>query len=222
MQKQPKVQPAVRAIIFDLGGVILRTEDTQPRAGLAQRLGFTYAALDAIVFNNSTAQRAERGQATPDEVWAEAARLLNLPPDEIPRVRREFFAGDRVDQDLIALIHSLRGDYKTALLSNTWFSDLPRFLREDLGIPDTFDVVISSAREGLAKPDPRIFQVTLEALGIEAAEAVFVDDNLANVQAAGQLGIRAVRFFSVSQMRQDLGAFIRLPSAPDEQAAGGQ
>ena len=210
METQPQNQPAVRTVIFDLGGVILRTDDPGPRTALAKRLGKTYAELDEIVFANPVSQAAERGLATPEEVWAEVARLLNLPVSEVGQVRREFFAGDQVDLALIELIQGLRGTYKTALLSNHWTVDMPRFLREELRIPDIFDLVISSASVGLAKPDPQIFNLVLETLGVEAGEAVFVDDNLANIQAAGQMGIHAVRFVNLKQLRSDLRTLVSL------------
>jgi len=213
MQSQSQIRPAVRAVIFDLGGVILRTEDTGPRTALAERLGKTYTELDAIIFGNRVAQLCERGQAAPADVWTEAARLLDLPVAEIPRLRREFFAGDRVDQDLIGMLQGLRSTYRVALLSNTWFIDLPRFVREDLQIPDTFDIIVSSAAEGMAKPDPRIFHLALEKLGVEAGEAVFVDDNLQNIEAASQVGLHTVLFFSPAQLRRDLAMFIRLPDS---------
>jgi len=211
MKIQPQIQPVIRAVIFDLGGVILRTDDPGPRTALAERLGKTYAELDEIVFANPVSQAGERGLAAPEEVWAEVARLLSLPSGEVGQVRREFFAGDQVDMALVELIQGLRGRYLTALLSNHWIADMPRFLREELHVPDIFDLVISSAAIGLAKPDPQIFNLVLERLGVAPGEAVFVDDNLANIQAAGQMGIHAVRFFNLGQLRRDLQAFVSLP-----------
>lgn len=201
----------IRAVIFDLGGVILRTEDPQPRTLLAQQYGMTYAELEEVVFNNPIARRGESGGATSEEVWEEVARRMNLNAEQIPAFRRQFFAGDKVDFSLIKLIQSLRSNYRTALLSNTWIVDLPRFLREDLQIPDTFDVIISSAEAGVAKPNPEIFQVTLDKVGAKPEEAVFVDDNFANIEAASAMGIRTVRFFDVEEARRALATFVQVP-----------
>ncbi len=212
MENQTRNQPAVRAVIFDLGGVILRTDDPGPRTALAKRLGKTYAELDEIVFGNPVSQAAERGLSSPEDVWAEVARLLDLPIREVGQVRHEFFAGDQVDLALIELIQGLRAAYKTALLSNHWIVDMPRFLREELQVPDVFDLVISSASVGLAKPDPRIFNLVLQMLGVEAGEAVFVDDNQANIQSAGQMGVHAVRFINLEQLRRDLQTLAPLPN----------
>jgi glucose-1-phosphatase len=192
---------AIRAVIFDMGGVILRTDDPQPREALAQRFKLSGRELDEIVFNNPVAQQAESGQATLDEAWAESARLLGIPAEEIPTVRQQFFAGDRVDFELIDFIQRLRRRFTTMLLSNTWLVDLPRFLREDLQIPDSFDFIISSADVQMAKPDPRIFQRALNLAQVEPQQAIFVDDNEHNILAAAALGIYTVHFRGSDQAR---------------------
>lgn len=201
-------QGAIRAVIFDMGGVILRTDDPREREALAQRFGVTRSELEAIVFNNPVAIKSECGQATNAEAWAESARLLHFPLEAIPEVRQAFFAGDQVDFELVELIRSLRGRYITALLSNSWERDLPRFLSEKLRIPEIFDFIISSAQCGIMKPDPQIFQHALAQIGVQAQEAVFVDDVDKNISAAAALGIHAIPFRSTPQVKADLLALL--------------
>jgi HAD superfamily hydrolase (TIGR01509 family) len=64
--------------------------------------------------------------------------------------------------------------------------------------------VIISAEVGLAKPDPRIYQLALERLGVDPPEAVFVDDFLRNVEAARAAGLHAVHFKGPEQARAEL------------------
>lgn len=201
----------IRAVIFDLGGVILRTDDPAPRQLLAERLGYTYAELDSIVFNNPISQKAERGLATPEQVWGEIGQKLQIPDHEVAYFLREFFAGDTVDKTLIQFIGQIHAQHQTALLSNTWRKDLDRYIKEDLHFPDIFDLVISSAKIGIAKPDARIFQLTLQTLGVRPDEAIFVDDNRANIEAAAQLGMQAIRFLNRDQCLRDLLAYLQLP-----------
>jgi len=209
----PTPPPAgIRAVIFDLGGVILRTDDPTPRARLAERLGQTRAQLEDIVFANPVAQRAEEGLASPEDVWEYVRQALGLRPEEVRPFRREFFAGDRVDFGLVSLIRSLRPAYRTALLSNTWIVDLPQFLSADLRIPpDTFDAVISSARQGAAKPKAAIYQAALAQLGVPPEQAVFVDDNDRNIAGARAVGLHTIRFDNPSQTRQALAGYLSLP-----------
>lgn len=201
----------IRAVIFDLGGVILRTDDPGPRIRLAEKMDKTRGELEDLVFGNPVAAQAERGQASEQEVWDAIGQSLNLPTAEVPAFRKAFFAGDRVDFELIRLIQALRGHYRTVLLSNTWIVDLPAFLRDSLQISETFDVVISSAERRMAKPDAEIFYHALDLVQAKPEEAIFVDDNLTNIQAASALGIRTVRFFSLDQVRRDMAAFIEIP-----------
>ncbi len=196
------------AIIFDLGGVILRTEDPQPRINLARSLGITRLELENIVFFNPVSQRAERGQASPDEVWISIARTLNLPVDRMPEFKKQFFNGDRVDDHLVEFIKKLRASYTTALLSNTWTVDLERALREDYKIVDAFDMVISSAYHQIVKPEPAIFKLALDLLKTHPEQTVFVDDAEKNITAAAALGIHTIHFRNERQARSDLLAIL--------------
>jgi len=103
------------------------------------------------------------------------------------------FATDVLDGELLDYIRSLRPRLKTALLSNASLR-LVTVLRDDLHIEDCFDVIVISAQVGLMKPDPAIYRLTLERLGVEPQEAVFLDDVLDNVEAASSLGIHTVHF----------------------------
>lgn len=203
----------IKAVIFDLGGVILRTEDARPREALAERLGKTRAQIEAAVFDNPLALEAERGAVTPDMAWAETARRLGLAQNEIPPFREAFFAGDRVDFALVDFIQKLRPAFSTALLSNTAQADLPRFLREHLHMPDTFDVVISSAAYKVRKPDAQIFRIALDQIGARPEEAVFVDDFFHNIEAAAALGLHTVHFQGALAAMQALRALLHLPEA---------
>ncbi len=204
-------QAHIRAVIFDLGGVLLRTEDHQPREALAKQLGLPRAKLEDVVFQNPVAQQAEQGKASVAQVWKEAARELGQPESFIPTLSKQFFAGDRVDFELIDLIQRLRPAYTTALLSNTWIVDLPRWIREELEIPETFDMIISSAQLGLAKPDPAIFQQALKLVQAAADETVFVDDNERNIAAAQELHMHTIHFRNAAQARSELLGLVQLP-----------
>src|SRR5262245_50691225 len=110
----------LRALIFDFGGVLVRTEDWSPRQRWETRLGLAERALDAAVFGSEAARRASRGENSVAEVWADVARALQLDAAQLDECRRDFWSGDRLDTELVALIAALRPRYKTAILSNAW------------------------------------------------------------------------------------------------------
>ena len=108
----------IRAVIFDLGGVLVRTEDRTSRTRLAERAGLTYMELSELVFDSQSARRAMRGEITTEEHWEEVNKKLGLSKEEYPQVPLDFWAGDRLDEDLVNYLRGLRPQYKTALLSN--------------------------------------------------------------------------------------------------------
>lgn len=189
----------IRAVIWDMGGVILRTEDPAPRLRLAQRLGIARADLERIVFESESAQLAQRGLITAEAHWLNLARQLNLPPEELEAFERAFWSGDRVDQKLVQYIRSLRPRHQTALLSNAWSSTRRLLGSYPEPFLDVFDEVIFSAEVKLAKPDPEIYHLMLNRLGVPAHQAVFVDDFVENVEGARAAGLHAILFKSASQ-----------------------
>jgi epoxide hydrolase-like predicted phosphatase len=194
---------AISAIIWDLGGVIVRTEDTGPRLQLANRLGLSIEALYNLVFNSPSAIQATLGRISAEQHWNVLGQSLNLPPDEMSEVQRGFWGGDRVDEDLVDYIRSLRPKYRIALLSNAW-SNLRQDLDQRWKIAEDFDEIFISSELGVAKPDPRIFQVALQYLNCKPDEVVFIDDFLNNVGTAKATGIHTIQFVNLDQARADL------------------
>ncbi len=183
---------SIRAVLFDLGGVLLRTEFDAPRQYLAERLSLEYEELLHQVFESPSARRASLGEITAEEHWAELARRWHRPPEEIPFLSAQFFAGDVLDRELIAFIRSLRPQFKTGLISNAW-SDLRAFIRK-MRFEDAFDTIVISAEVGLVKPDARIYYLALEQLQVQPYEAIFIDDWEPNVAAAKEIGMWALQF----------------------------
>lgn len=192
----------IRAIYFDLGGVIVRTEFQAPRQHLAERFGRDYDDLVKLVFDSETALQATVGLVSEDEHWAAVARRLHLPESEIEAVRDEFFAGDVTDLHLLDFMRGLRKHYKVGLISNAWSGLRPWII--DKKFDDAFDAMIISAEVREAKPDPAIFQIALEKLEVAPAEAVFVDDFPANVTGARAVGMHAIQFTQPAQALAEL------------------
>ncbi len=197
---------AVRAVIFDVGGVIVRTEYQAPREHLAERLNMTYEDLSRLVFESETSRLASIGKMTTQAHWATVASRLSQPAQNGEAIREEFFAGDVLDRSLVDLIRSLRPGCKTALLSNAW-PDARDYLVKNK-IDDAFDVAIFSSEVGLMKPDPAIYELALRKLGVRPDEAIFVDDTSTNVEAAQRLGLRGIVFRNPGQMRSELKALL--------------
>jgi epoxide hydrolase-like predicted phosphatase len=192
----------IKAIFFDLGGVIIRTENTRARAALGLRFGMTDAEIDHFVFDYAVSHQAFTGQMTEEQLWQAVARQLGAPEGEWPSIAADFFGGNRIDRDLLAWIESLRPAIKTGLLSNAW-SGLRAYMQAE-GFLETFEAVIISAEVGLMKPDERIYRLALEALALQPEEAIFVDDMPENIAACEAIGMKGVRFRNVEQVMADI------------------
>jgi HAD superfamily hydrolase (TIGR01509 family) len=193
----------IKAIVFDFGGVLVRTEDHTGRRQWEARLGLGEHELDRLVFDSDVSIRATLGDAPDSDVWDNLAVALKLPPDQIETLRSDFWAGDRLDQDLLALLASLRPRYKTAILSNAWSGSRDIIARR-YGLERAVDTIIISAEERLAKPDPRLYELVARRLDVEPAEAVLVDDYLSNVEGARATGWQAIHYQAGLNVRTEL------------------
>jgi epoxide hydrolase-like predicted phosphatase len=199
---EPK--PNIRALIFDFGGVLMRTVDRGPRRRLASRFGLSVDELEELVFGGPDSLLADTGGMSSEERWRRVSQRLDLPTKQAAdSFVREFFSGEALDDRLVDHIRMLHREYKTALLSNASDS-LDRFVREELGLEEVFDVIIISALVGVRKPDALIYQLALERLGVSAGEALFVDDLADNVEGARKLGLQAIQFRTKQQFMEDL------------------
>jgi epoxide hydrolase-like predicted phosphatase len=198
---------SIKAIYFDIGGVLVRTVNRASRNRLAVRLGMTAEALEELVFSGENGHKAQRGEITAEQQWAYVCQQINWPPMKWRDLEAKFFAGDRLDIELVGYIRSLHGRYKTGVISNA-LSDVRAAIDNKWHMADAFDAITISAEVGVMKPDARIFQIALQSLGLQPAEAVFVDDFLHNVEGARAVGMHAIQFRSPEQVRLDLEAIL--------------
>lgn len=198
----------IKTIIWDMGGVILRSEHYEHREELAARFKITEEELEHRVFNSESADLATVGKISQVEHWRNTAFGLGLREEEIAGFEESFWAGDRCDQDLVTFIRTLRPRFKTGLLSNAWMG-AREVLRDRYQCLDAFDVAVFSYEVGVAKPDPRIYAHLLERLETAPENAVFVDDFVLNVKAARDLGMHSIHFTGRGQVIQELEELIK-------------
>ncbi len=196
----------LRAVFFDIGGVIVRTEYQAPRERLAERLNMTYEDISKIVFESETARKASIGEVSVEEHWLAVTRKLRLPASEAKAIHTEFFAGDVIDRDLLDFIRSLRPRCKTGVISNAWVNSRDYIVKNQFD--NAFDTLILSAEIGMMKPQPEIYQWALKQAQVAANEAAFIDDTLENIEAANALGMHGIVFRDPAQVRENLKALL--------------
>ncbi len=193
----------IKAVIWDMGGVILRSMDWKPRAQLASDYHLTLDEIHQLVFNSESAQLATIGKMDIDTHWKMTGETLHIEGEELLSFRERFFEGDQIDQELIDFIRGLKTKWTTALLSNAW-SDARDNLTTKKPCIDAFDISVFSCEVGMAKPDFAIYTHILQLCKVKPGEAIFVDDAVENITAANQLGIHGVRFLDSQQAKRDV------------------
>ena len=193
----------IQTVIFDLGGVLVRTEDRIPRQLLAEKFGMTYEEIDSLVYSSPTSKEAGEGKISAEQHKETVLKTLGLPLDSFKSFGDEFWGGDRLDKKLVEFIGGLQGEYTTVLLSNAW-DDLRPLLVNLWKIDGIFDHIFISAEVKLAKPDPRIYQHVINELQQNPSEMIFVDDFIENIEAARVEGLHAIHFRSRDQALNEL------------------
>jgi epoxide hydrolase-like predicted phosphatase len=119
---------------------------------------------------------------------------------------------EQLNADLVSFIIRLRPHYKLASICNGGSREA---LNRKFNLDKFFDLMVFDSEEGISKPDPRIYHLTLQRLNIQPYEAIFVDDKHRNLDTAQQLGIHTVLFGNSSQTITDIQHLLQTqPSSP--------
>jgi len=194
----------IKAIIFDFGRVISGQKPLSLFRNYEDELGLEPGTINSIMFDSEAWQDALVGRKTVEEFWHEIGPELGLNSvDEVDAFRHRYRADEEINQGVLDLIHRLHGNYKLAVLSNSP-PGLSKWLA-DWNMLNFFKVVFCSGDEGMAKPDPEAFELTLERLGLKPNEAVFIDDTREHVEAARKLGLQGILFTTAEKLEEELG-----------------
>ncbi|MDQ3956971.1 MAG: HAD family phosphatase [Actinomycetota bacterium] len=186
-----------RALVVDFGGVLttslqLAMIEFATRNGIELQdlaraaLGGYVGEEDALVFDFETGKISEAEFCTAFATRLERASGVRVEPEGL--VSR-MFGGLRLEEAMVGAVAAARSHgLKTGLLSNSWGTGL--YPRDRLTA--LFDVMVISGEVGLRKPDPAIFELTVERLGVRASACVFVDDHPGHLASARDAGMATV------------------------------
>jgi epoxide hydrolase-like predicted phosphatase len=205
---------AIRAVVFDIGGVleldaIGSSVDIGLDARWEQRLGLSPGELDRRM--EPIWRAGSLGECTEEDVHQEMGKRLGMRKAQVDEYMREmwdWYCG-RFNVPLADFFRSLRPRYQTALLSNS-FVGARREEQQRYHFDEMCDLIIYTHEEGIAKPDPRIFELTWKRLGAQPTEMLFLDDSQKIVAAARALGIHAIHFCETEQAIADVQACLQV------------
>jgi epoxide hydrolase-like predicted phosphatase len=198
---------AVRAVVFDIGGVLEVTPNLEVFPRWEARLGL--APGEFVERTGQLWLDGNIGVISLDEVHAGLSQSLGLARPTVEELMEDIWTEyvGTPDVALIEYFRGLRPRYLTALLSNSFVGARERE-QELYGFAELTDLIVYSHEVGLSKPDPRIYELTCERLDVRPHEGVFVDDKARNIDAARDLGMHAILHESTPQSIAEIDALL--------------
>jgi putative hydrolase of the HAD superfamily len=188
---------AIKAVVFDIGGVLEQVEDDAwPETWISRwerRVDLPVGHVVATLAEHGPTADMVTGKMSEAQMRERYARVLGLDDDQVQQMMAEMWDAycGKLDRQMRDFAASLRPAHATAILSNS-ADGARREEQRRFGFEKLVDVIIYSHEVGLAKPDPAIFTLTRERLGVESYEIAFLDDHYGHVEAARACGWHAV------------------------------
>ena len=205
----------LKAVIFDYGEVLCHRPAGEEMSRMAGFFGLNTDQFLPLWERNRGP--FDRGDLSAKVYWSMLAADAGVSIDsrqmeELCTLDLEMWS--HINSAMIDWVRQLRASgLKVGLLSNMP-ADMVTHCRKQFAWLEVFDFATFSADVRLIKPDSAIYEHTLRGLGVKPSEAIFLDDREANIQAARELGIEAIRVQSATQLKKDLQAagFTILPA----------
>ena len=192
----------IKLFLFDLGGVIIEVHEEKYFRYLSSINKVSPDLTRAII--NRSGQQLELGRMDLSKFQAEIGKELGIPGRKIGWFT--FFKKHAtLDKGTMAIVKSLKDNYKIAFLSNVdkWRYNfiVKRMFRDVLHL---FDYKFASFALGMVKPSPMIYKKVLKDMHMKPSEVIFIDNNLNNVVGARSVGIRSLQFTNSKKLKLDL------------------
>ncbi|MBN1974740.1 MAG: HAD family phosphatase [Sedimentisphaerales bacterium] len=194
----------IKAVIFDWGGVMI----DDPGPGLmkycAEKFKVTEDLFDKTF--HKFLEYFQTNSVSDDKFWELICRELKKDkPSEVSLWKDAFRAVYKPREEMFSLADSLqKRDYKTAVLSNTELPALDFFIEQRY---NCFDAQVFSCKEGVTKPNKKIYEITVKKLDCTPRQAVFIDDKKPMAEGAKNAGLNAILFESINQVKKELIKF---------------
>ena len=195
----------LRAVVFDYGMVLTGQPDPEAHARMIELTGLPADRFEPLYWADRHAY--DEGQMTGLEMWQKLARDggVTLSADVLDELNQcDGRMWSTVNPAMVAWARALKQQgLLIGILSNMGDNVQQTLCRRHAWIQE-FDVLVWSYLLRLAKPDPAIYHYTLGKLGTEPQETLFIDDKLVNIEAAQAVGMKAIQFSTVGQLKADL------------------
>ncbi|MBU1129164.1 MAG: HAD family phosphatase [Nanoarchaeota archaeon] len=200
MTKGRRLLEMIKAIIFDIGGVVYVGKQ-RAQIYMQEKLG-----LSREIWEKAARQiwkNLSIGIIYEKNGLLEMAKNLEIDKNKLKKLWiKAFKVRFILNKDLLNIIKRLRKNYKTAILSNQW--SIPYNLQLTKEIKSYFDILVFSHEVGFMKPSVEIYNITLKKLQLKSNECIFIDDLEENLFPAKKIGIKTILFKNNKQLVNDL------------------
>jgi epoxide hydrolase-like predicted phosphatase len=200
---------AVKAVVFDIGGVLEYTPTLGVIEKWEEKLGLKKGEM------NERLHEVWRGGSigtisTEAEVHQKISEIMGLDAAVVSEFMEDTWVEylGTLNGELADYFRSLRPRYQTAIISNSFVGARERE-HAAYGFGSICDFIIYSHEVGFSKPDPRIYQMTWERLGVQPGEMIFLDDREGAIEAANALGIKGVLFQDNAQAIAEIEVLLK-------------
>lgn len=181
----------IRGIIFDCFGVLYQGSLDHLR---------DYTSEEDLPELANLSLSSDYGYLSREEYIEQVGRITHKSPVEVEAIMR---ASHIRNQMLVEYVRTLRPRYKVAMLSNVGRGLMEQlFTRQELD--ELFDTVVLSSEVGMVKPDPAIYQLAADQLGLAPTECVMIDDLSRNIEGAESIGMKGIVYSTTSVFLSDV------------------
>jgi HAD superfamily hydrolase (TIGR01509 family) len=195
----------IRAIVFDLGGVLFSEGKRVALERLSKHYAYRQDLVSKILLSSQSLD-LRRGLLTDEQFWSWAQRQLPSGYDaEV--IKREWYGGYLLDEDILGLIKKLKEKYRLVAFSGNIKSRIA-FLEKKYAFRELFDVEIYSFDHHLTKPDRKFTAIMVRECGCRPEEIIYIDDNEKYVWPAQELGVQVLIYSrgDVAKLKRQLRA----------------
>jgi glucose-1-phosphatase len=196
---------AIRAIIFDLGKVLVDFDHSVAARKIAILSGKTPSEIYNSLFDSSLIRSFEEGKISPEAFFIGVQQRveIDISFEQFCLIWNNIFFLTKENEAVYDMLKVLREHYILAMLSNINVLHYS-FLKATIPVFGRFHHLFASCEMGVVKPDKQIYRMALSSMGVGPQEAIYTDDRPEMVAAARSLGIQAFVYKDISQLKKDL------------------
>lgn len=195
----------IKAIVFDLGNVLIDFDYRIAINRISQITDKSPKQIFELFFDSQLTVLFEEGKISPNDFFLRVKEMLNLKLDydSFLPIWNEIFFLSQKNHRVYNLARLLNKKYSLALLSNINVLHLD-YIKKKFSVFDPFQNIIASCEVKVRKPEPLIYQKTLDALGVLPQSTFYTDDRPELVESANRLGLKGFVFKGIAQLNRDL------------------